>query len=60
MMFFLMMVLNPNVQAKAQAQIDRVLGEDRLPTIDDRTSLPYVDAILREIYRYNPIAPLCG
>lgn len=59
MTFFLMMVLNPQVQEKAQAEIDLVLGGDRLPTIDDRPSLPYVNAILREIYRYNPIAPLC-
>lgn len=59
MTFFLMMILNPQVQEKAQAEIDLVLGGDRLPKIDDRPSLPYVNAILREIYRYNPIAPLC-
>ncbi|KAF8553335.1 cytochrome P450, partial [Imleria badia] len=53
--FFLMMVLNPGAQEKAQVQIDLVLGRDRLPTIDDRPSLPYVDAILRELYRSNPI-----
>ncbi|KAF8553333.1 cytochrome P450 [Imleria badia] len=58
MTFFLMMVLNSEVQEKAQVEIDLVLGGDRLPTIDDRPSLPYVDAILRELYRYNPIAPL--
>ncbi|KAN0084483.1 Cytochrome P450 [Tylopilus felleus] len=58
MTFFLMMVLNPAVQEKAQAEIDLVLGGDRLPTIDDRPSLPYIDAILREVYRYNPVLPL--
>lgn len=58
MMFFLMMVLHPRDQEKAQAQIDLVLGGDRLPKIDDRPSLPYVDAILREAYRYSSIVPL--
>lgn len=59
MAFFLMMVLNPDVQEKAQAQIDHVLGGKRLPTIHDRPSLPYVDAILTEVYRYSPTVPLC-
>ncbi|KAF8545559.1 cytochrome P450, partial [Imleria badia] len=58
MTFLLVMVLNPKAQEKAQAQIDLVLGGDRLPTIGDRPSLPYVDAILRELYRYSPIVPL--
>lgn len=58
MTFFLVMALNPEAQEKAQAQIDLVLGGERLPTLDDRPSLPYVDAIIRELYRYNPITPL--
>jgi len=59
MTFFLMMVTNPEAQKNAQAQIDIVVGNTRLPTIDDRPSLPYVDAVLREILRYSPPAPLC-
>ena len=54
-----MMVLNPAVQEKAQAQIDDVVGKDRLPTMDDRPLLPFIDAILRETLRYSPVAPLC-
>ncbi|KAF8123434.1 cytochrome P450 [Boletus edulis] len=56
--FFLMMLVNPAVQEKAQAQIDAVVGRDRLPGMDDRPSLPYIDAIFRETLRYSPIAPL--
>jgi len=52
------MVLHPEVQAKAQADIDRVIGKDRLPDFDDRPALPYVDAILRETLRWYPAAPL--
>ncbi|KAF8128593.1 cytochrome P450 [Boletus edulis] len=58
MAFFLMMVTNPEAQKNAQAQIDAVVGNARLPTIDDRSSLPYVDAILREVLRYSPPVPL--
>ena len=52
------MVLHPEVQAKAQADIDRVIGKDRLPDFDDRPALPYLDAILRETLRWHPVAPL--
>ena len=59
MAFFLMMLLNPEVQEKAQAQIDAVVGKDRLPTIADRPLLPFIDATLWETLRYSPITPLC-
>ncbi|KAF8553328.1 cytochrome P450 [Imleria badia] len=58
MTFFLMMVVNPAVQERAQAHIDAVVGKDRLPTIEDRPSLPFIDAVLRETLRYNPVTPL--
>ena len=54
-----MMAMNPEVQKKAQAQIDAVVGRIRLPMIEDRSSLPYIDAVLRETLRYTPIVPLC-
>lgn len=44
----------PEVQAKAQAEIDRVIGRDRLPTLEDRQDLPYIDCILWECLRWNP------
>jgi cytochrome P450 len=59
MTFFLMMVVHPAVQEKAQAEIDAVVGKDRLPTIEDRPLLPCLDAILRETLRYGPVVPLC-
>ncbi|KAJ8581526.1 cytochrome P450 [Rhizopogon salebrosus TDB-379] len=58
MVFILSMVLYPEVQKRAQAEIDSVIGTDRLPTFEDRASLPYVDAILRETLRWQPILPL--
>ena len=54
-----MMVVNRGAQERAQAEIDTVVGKDRLPTMDDRPLLPYLDAIFRETLRYSPVGPLC-
>ena len=51
------MMLYPEVQRKAQAEIDRVIGNDRLPTLADRANLPYVDAVAKEVLRWRPAAP---
>ncbi|KAG1832830.1 cytochrome P450 [Suillus variegatus] len=58
LVFLLAMVLYPEAQAKAHAEIDRVVGKDRLPGFDDRPALPYVEAILRETLRWHPVFPL--
>ncbi|EIW84425.1 cytochrome P450 [Coniophora puteana RWD-64-598 SS2] len=50
----LAMLKNPAVQRRAQADIQSVIGDDRLPTFEDRPSLPYIDAVLREVMRWNP------
>ena len=52
------MLLNPDVQARAHAEIDSVVGIARLPVFEDRRSLPYIDAILRETLRWHPTVPL--
>jgi cytochrome P450 len=51
------MTLYPEVQAKAQAELDAVVGRDRLPTFADRERLPYIDAVLKEMLRWGPVAP---
>ena len=48
----------PDVQRKAQAEIDTVIGQDRLPSIADKDRLPYLHAIMLELLRWMPIAPL--
>jgi hypothetical protein len=45
------MVLYPECQKKAQAEIDSVIGSSRLPTFEDRERLPYVECICRETLR---------
>ena len=42
----------PEAQAKAHAELDRVVGRDRLPDFDDHSQLPYLDALLKEIQRF--------
>jgi hypothetical protein len=49
------MILHPEVFAKAQAEIDRVVGTDRLPDFQDRMSLPYVESLVKEVYRYGSL-----
>ncbi|KAF8837335.1 cytochrome P450 [Paxillus ammoniavirescens] len=58
LMFTLAMVQNPHVWKRAQAEIDAVLGTDRLPDFEDRPFLPYVEAVLRETQRWQPVLPL--
>ncbi|KIJ11833.1 hypothetical protein PAXINDRAFT_33646, partial [Paxillus involutus ATCC 200175] len=58
LMFTLAMVQNPHVWKRAQAEIDTVTGMDRLPDFEDRPSLPYVEAVLRETQRWQPVGPL--
>ncbi|KAG2087119.1 cytochrome P450 [Suillus discolor] len=58
MVFMLAMVLYPDVQRRAQAEIDSVVGRNRLPTFEDRASLPYIDAVVRETFRWHPVVPL--
>lgn len=55
--FFLAVLLHPEVQRSAQAEIDHMVGMDRLPTYSDRTSLPYVEALYKEVLRWYPVAP---
>ncbi|KAJ2920647.1 hypothetical protein H1R20_g16448, partial [Candolleomyces eurysporus] len=48
----------PEVQAKGQAEIDAVIGSDRLPLVADRGQLPYVHAIVKEVSRWYTVVPL--
>ena len=52
------MVLYPEVQKKAQAEIDIVIGPSRLPDFGDRPSLPYINAVVKEARRWHLVGPL--
>jgi cytochrome P450 len=53
------MMLYPSVQAKARVELDAITnGGTRLPTLADRESCTYLDAVLKELHRWNPVGPL--
>ncbi|BCS21176.1 cytochrome P450 [Aspergillus puulaauensis] len=56
--FFLAMALYPAVQKKAQEELDRVIGPNKLPTFADRAKLPYIEAVVNESLRWHPVAPM--
>ena len=56
--FTLAMIKFPEVQRKAQREIDSVVGMARLPTLSDRENLPYINALVKEAIRWWPIAPM--
>ena len=53
------MSLFPEVQRKAQAEINAVVGNGRIPEFSDQDALPYVNAVIKEVMRWNLVAPLC-
>ncbi|KAJ7157011.1 cytochrome P450 [Mycena crocata] len=55
--FFLQIALHPEVQMKAQAELDAVV-RNRLPTHEDRNNLPYLNALCQEVFRYHPVGPM--
>jgi cytochrome P450 len=55
--FFLYMTLYPDIQTRAQAEIDTVMGPNQLPTAADREKLPYVNAVINESLRIGKVTP---
>lgn len=60
MSFMLAMTCFPRVAAKAQEELDRVVGRDRSPTWSDKQNLPYCNAIIQETLRWRPVAVMGG
>lgn len=50
----LALLVNSEVQEKAQAELDDIVGAQRLPTLDDRPRLPYIEAVISESLRWIP------
>ena len=58
MTFLLAMILHPEGQARAQAELDSELGGSRLPELSDRNSLPYINLVMKEVLRWRTVTPL--
>lgn len=52
------MGLYQDVQRKAQEEINRILGPNKIPSYTDRENLPYIDALVKETLRWHPVAPM--
>lgn len=52
------MALYPDVQQKAQEELDAVIGQSRLPEFSDRNSLPYINALVKELHRWHVVTPI--
>uniref|UniRef100_A0A8C8ZB56 Uncharacterized protein n=1 Tax=Prolemur simus TaxID=1328070 RepID=A0A8C8ZB56_PROSS len=56
-LFYLTLILIPAWPAKVQQEIDRVIGRQRSPCMQDRSRMPYTDAVVHEIQRYIDLVP---
>ncbi|KAJ7833295.1 cytochrome P450 [Mycena leptocephala] len=55
--FILAMLAYPEVQKKAQAEIDSHTGGRYLPSFEDEVSLPYISALVKEVIRWESVTP---
>ena len=55
---FLALSLNPHVQLQAQAELDIIVGPNRLPHFGDRESLVYINALVKESFRWFTVTPM--
>ncbi|KIJ68344.1 hypothetical protein HYDPIDRAFT_82083 [Hydnomerulius pinastri MD-312] len=56
--FLLAMLIHPEVQRKAQQHVDDVLRMERLPNFADKGDLPFIDCLVWECLRWNPVLPM--
>lgn len=54
----LALIAFPEAQRKAHEELDKVIGIDRAPEWEDLDDLPYMRALVNEVHRFRPIAPL--
>ncbi|KAJ7586976.1 cytochrome P450 [Mycena floridula] len=56
--FILALLAFPEAQRKAHTELDRVIGTERLPSLEDIENLPYIQALIKETHRFRPVFPL--
>ncbi|NP_001316227.1 cytochrome P450 2G1-like precursor [Ictalurus punctatus] len=54
----MLLIKHPEIQTCMQKEIDTVIGRERSPSLEDRKSLPFTDAVIHEVQRYIDLVPL--
>ncbi|XP_075179737.1 cytochrome P450 2C16-like isoform X4 [Anomaloglossus baeobatrachus] len=54
----MILLKNPDVEERIHQEIDKVIGRNRAPCVEDRSRMPYMDAVIHEIQRYIDLIPM--